>query len=139
MSRLLLLMLLLTGSFTARATPCPAPDPLKKITIVIHADETVYIGRDTLSLDKLAGELQQRLWKSYLGTGKMYDSIVVLFSGEVMMGVRGAALDAVKEGQEKALREVCVSKYNQPFDKLSASQQKRVKRQFPVLFQEMKW
>ena len=39
--------------------------------------------------------------------------------------------------KEKALREFCVSKYSSPFDKLKSSQQGKVRKQYPVLFQDL--
>jgi hypothetical protein len=107
------------------------------ITIVIDAKGFAYIGRDTLTIDKLAGEVQQRLWKSYMGTGRMYDHINIQMNGEVLMGVRGSAFDAIKQGQQKALTELCIMKYKNEYDKLSASQQRKLQKQFPVLFQPL--
>ena len=113
--------------------------PTRTITITIDADGFAYIGRDTINIDKLAAELQQRLWKSWLGTGKMFDSIRIIFSGEVLMGVRGSALDAIKEGQDRALKEICIQQYKRTYERLTSSQRRKVKKQFPVLFQELHW
>ena len=116
------------------------PDiPIKVITITVNGSGNVFMGKDTLTTDILAAELKERLWKSYLGNGRMYDQIELVLQGEVLMGVKGAALDAIKEAQGKALKELCIEKYKKPFENLSAAQQKKVKRQFPVLFQELHW
>ncbi len=115
------------------------PSPPKILTITVHPDGNVSIGKDTVYIDDLAKEVKERLWKSYLGTGKMYDLIKVKFAGEVLMGVKGSSLDAIKEGQDKALRELCIQKYKKPWDKLNSTQKAKVKKQFPVLFQELHW
>ena len=122
----------------ANASPA-TPAPVKKITITVTGEGEIYMGRDTVLAENLSKELEQRLWKSYLGTGKMYDSIVVGFQDGVLMGMKGSVLDAVKEGQQKALEMLCVDKYHKPFDKLGAAQQQKVRKNFPVLFQELKW
>jgi hypothetical protein len=111
----------------------------KIINLTVNPDGSVIMGRDTLSAETLAAALKERLWKSYLGNGKMYDSIQVTFNGEVLMGVRGATLDAIKLAQTNALKEVCLQKYEQVFDNLPANKQEKLRKQFPVLFQEMKW
>jgi hypothetical protein len=112
--------------------------PLKTLNISVNADGLVVFDRDTLMIDDLAKELQTRLWKSYLGTGRMQDSIKVTFTGEVLMGIRGATLEAIKSGQTKALNEICVQKYKRTYENLSTAQKKKVKKQFPVLFQELR-
>lgn len=138
--RLLFLSAILTSSIYSNAVTGPDPGSGKKyLTITITPNGEIFIGRDTIYVDKLAAELQNRLWKSWLGTGRMYDSIIVQFSGEVLMGIKGSVLDAIKEGQQKALEEICVEQYKQEYEKLAASRQQKVKKQFPVLFQELHW
>lgn len=97
------------------------------------------MGPDTIYVADLAADLQERLWKSWLSTGKMYDRIEIKLRGEVLMGVRGAALDAIKEAQGKTLTAVCLQKYKQNYEMLTAKQKQKLKRQFPVLFQELHW
>ena len=113
--------------------------PQKIITITINADGIIFMDRDTLSTDDLAATLKERLWKSYLGNGKMYDSIKIKFAGEVLMGVRGSALDAIELARQNALKELCIQKYKKLFKNLSSIQKKKIKRQFPVLFQKLQW
>jgi biopolymer transport protein ExbD len=110
--------------------------PDKLIIVVVNPDGNVFIGRDTLSIDKLADELQRRLWKGYLGTGKMYDGIKLQLEGEVLMGVKNSAMDAIQKAQKKVLTEVCLEKHKKLFESLSIRQQEKIRRQFPVLFQE---
>lgn len=108
----------------------------KFITVVVKPNGNVIIGRDSLNMDQLADELQRRLWKGYMGTGKMYDGIKLSFEGEVLMGIRNSAMDAIEKAQKKVLTEVCLEKHKKLFENLSTRQQAKIKRQFPVLFQE---
>lgn len=140
MTRIVFLLLFCSiGLSTLAAGKHPSPSQQKNLTITINDDGSCFIGRDTVYLDKLAFEVQQRLWKSWLGTGKTYDSIIILLSGDVLMGTKSAALDAIKAGREKALNGICVEKFKREYVNLSASQQKKMKNQFPVLFQELHW
>lgn len=103
--------------------------------IIATPSGSVIIGKDTLSSEALAKELQNRLWKSYLGTGKMQNSIQLTFSGEVLMGTRGAVMDAILEGQQLALKDVCLDRHKTLFENLNESQKTRIKKMFPILFQ----
>ena len=134
MLRCVLSVWLLSACITAAAAP-----KIKIIGIIVNANGEVYIGRDTIGVSDLAAEIQNRLWKSYLGTDKMYDSIKIEFRGEVLMGTRGAALDAVKLAQKNALTDICLQKYKRLFENCSSLQQKKIRKQFPVLFQELHW
>ena len=113
--------------------------PVKIITIRVFPDGKLFMDRDTLRSETLSPVLRQRLWKSYMGTGKMYDSIHVSFEGEVLMGVRGSVLDAIKDAQLKTLTQLCLEKYRKEFANISVRQQNKLKNQFPVLFQELNW
>ncbi|HMU46765.1 MAG TPA: hypothetical protein PKC72_10380 [Chitinophagaceae bacterium] len=107
----------------------------KIITIVATADGMVYIGNDSMTTEELTKELKTRFWKSYLGSGKLYDRIKLSFEGEVLMGTRGAVMDAIAEGQKLALKDICLEKHKKLFEDLSAKQQAKLKKQFPILFQ----
>lgn len=113
--------------------------PLKSITITIEPGGRVFMGPDTIYVADLAPDLQERLWKSWLSTGKMYERIDINFRGEVLMGVKSATLDAIKDAQNKTLTAVCLQKYKLSYENLSAKQKSRLKKQFPVLFQEFHW
>lgn len=114
------------------------PVPQQKIlTVAVDKNGEIFMGRDTLSLDQLPGEIQQRLFKSYLGTGKMYDQIQFQRVGDVLPAIIHATTEAIKEGQTKALREYCISKYSSSFERLNNNQQNKVKKNFPVLFQDL--
>jgi len=136
--RPLLLLTIIAGAIMVSSYSLPAHFyPLEKvITVTVNAKGQAIIGRDTLSIDDLSKELKNRLWKSYLGTGKMPDAIHIVFNGEVLMGVRGSAMDAIKDAQEKALTELCLQKYKKKYEELSSSRQNKLQHQFPVLFQQ---
>jgi biopolymer transport protein ExbD len=108
----------------------------KNIVIRVVANGTIYMDRDTLVSDMLAKTLRERLWKSYTGTGKMYSSVRLVFDGEVLMGTKAAVMDAIKDAQQKALTELSLQKHKKTFESLSPRQQSKIKKQFPVLFQE---
>src|SRR5262249_36290974 len=136
---LILAVLLLSLAISAKAIiHLPLPQA-KIITIRTIPNGTVYMDQDTLNSGTLAKTLQQRLWKSYTSTGKMYNSIHIIFDGEVLMGTRGAVLDAIKEGQQKALTELCLQKYKKEYTNLSDRQKSKLNKQYPVLFQELTW
>ncbi len=117
------------------AAVSPAPAPYKIISVIVNTNGMALVGRDTLTLTQLTPEIQSRLWKSYLGTGKMYDALKVIFAGDVPEEVRKATLEAVQEAQHKALTDYCLDKHHKRFDDLSSNQQKKIRKQFPVLFQ----
>ena len=110
--------------------------PGRSITIHVNSDGHSIIGKDTMTLEQLSVELQKRLWKSYMGTGVMYSRIQLVFNGEVLMGVRGSAMDAIKLAQKNTLNDVCVQIHKKLYDALTSHQQEKLKKQFPVLFQE---
>ena len=132
MFRYVLTVLLLSACINSNASP-----RLKIINIVINANGDVFIGRDTLQVSQLAGEVQERLWKSYLGASKMYDSIKIVFIGDVLMKIRGAALEAIKLAQKNALTAISLEKHKRLFENCSSREQKKIRKQLPVLFQEL--
>jgi hypothetical protein len=69
----------------------------------------------------------------------MYDEIQVVLNGEVLMGVKGAALDAIQLAQKNALRDICLQKFKKLYENIDPAQQRKLQRQFPVLFQEIHW
>ncbi len=109
--------------------------PEKIITISVNEKGWVMIGRDTLTIDQIADELQKRLWKGYLGTGEMFHAIHLEFSGQPSISIQKSARDAIKEAQRKALIDISVQKHDRRFENLSHRQQRKIQKQFPVLFQ----
>ena len=55
-----------------------AHPPAAEKVLQVKVDEygLVTVGRDTVGSDQLARYIQERLFKSYLGTGQMHDRIV---------------------------------------------------------------
>jgi hypothetical protein len=108
----------------------------KVLVVILENTGMVKIGRDTVAVDNIAKYVQERLFKSFLGTGKMHDRI--LFAKEKGMedeAMVELVMKEIREGQVRALRQVCTEKYKKLFERLDDSQQKKVRKQFPVLFQ----
>ena len=110
--------------------------PAKVIIITVNESGLVYMSRDTMSIESITAELQNRLWKSYMGTGKMYDSVYLQFNGEVVADIKSAAVDAIREAQKKVLISICLEKYNKLFADINSRQQDKIRKLFPVLFQQ---
>lgn len=108
----------------------------KVILVFVDETGTISVGRDTIGSDELARYIQERLFKSYMGTGKMYDKIIFAkTSGNVPKEVIEVVLNEIREGQRRALRELCTQKYKILFENTTKKQQEKLKKQFPVLFQ----
>jgi hypothetical protein len=134
MKQLLLLFLGLSLISRAGASEPPAK---KYLDITVTANGAIYMWPDTLIIDELSENVEQRLWKSYLGTGKMYDEIRITYETGTSGQLHADALKSIKEGQTKALTQVCLQKNRKTYDELTSRQQKKIRRQFPVLFQEL--
>jgi len=80
--------------------------------------------------------LQKRLWKSYLGTGEMYDAVHLEIAKAARTDIISNVKKAIKEAQGKALIDVCLQKHKKLFNDLSSRQQEKIVKQFPVLFQQ---
>lgn len=133
--RLLLLVLAAVFVTGARAGEHAPPD--KVLMVKVDDFGLIMVGRDTVGSDQLARYVQERLFKSYLGTGQMYDMIRFekLFTG-IPEEVVQVVLREIKSGQEKALQVLCLQKYRKTFEMLDAKKQSKLKKQFPVLFQD---
>jgi hypothetical protein len=46
-------------------------------------------------------------------------------------------LKEIREGQQRALRQLCAEKYKKQYDNLSKHQQEKLKKLYPVLFQQI--
>jgi hypothetical protein len=107
----------------------------KTINIKVNASGIITIGRDTVSSDDVAMYIRERLFKSYTGTGKMYDAIKLTLEG----GPEQVVVDVVKKeiasGQKKALTELCLEKHKKLFEDISSRQKAKLKKNFKVLFQ----
>lgn len=108
----------------------------KIILIQVESTGLVRVGRDTVSSDNLARYLQDRLFKSYMGTGQMQDRIrLEKADDEVPETVLNVITGEIREGQQRALRELCMQKHRKYFESLDKNKQARIRKKFPVLFQ----
>jgi hypothetical protein len=122
-------------SQSGMASPNPGTD--KIISISVNANGKAIIGRDTLDMDQLSAEIQERLWKGYMGTGKMYDKIIIQSANDVDTTKKNSAIAAVQKAQKNVLTELCLEKHKKLFEALSSGQQERIRKKFPVLFQQI--
>lgn len=120
----------------------PASHAAKKITadkvlvVTVHETGTIIVGRDTVSADNLARYVQERLFKSFMGTGKMHDHIKLVKATDAVPDmVTTVVVEEIQSGQRKALQEISLQKYRKKFDTLDVKKQGKLKKQFPVLFQ----
>ena len=108
----------------------------KILLITLNETGTITVNSDPIGADALASYIQERLFKSYLGTGEMHSKIKLIPSStDVPDLVREAVIKEIKDGQHKALISVCLQKYKKTFDTLDKKKQEKVEKQFPVLFQ----
>lgn len=111
--------------------------PVEKI-LLVTVDETgnIKVNQDPVGSDALANYIQERLYKSYIGTGKMHGSIKLMkLSIKVPDMVTQVVTNEIKDGQKKALVQVCLLRYNKLFDSLDKKKQEKMLKLFPVLFQ----
>lgn len=108
----------------------------KTIEIAVDAKGKAMIGKDSFDMEGLSHELQQRFWKSYLGTGKMQDRVQLKFIGNVPTTFRNDALAAIKKAQQDALIDLCLQLHKKKFEDLSPKQQQKIKTKYPILFQQ---
>ncbi|MDZ4793368.1 MAG: hypothetical protein SGI83_03735 [Bacteroidota bacterium] len=132
--RLLLVLFFFPGSIYSSATnKLPAE---KILQVIVDEIGTVSIGRDTVGADNLARYIQERLFKSYMGTGKMHSKIKFLkASTNVPDMVAEVVIKEIQDGQRRALKELCLQKYRNLFESINKKKQAKLKKQFPVLFQ----
>lgn len=108
----------------------------KVLLVTVDETGTVTVGRDTVNADNLARYVQERLFKSYMGTGQMHDQIILKKkTDDVPDMVTEVILKEIQEGQKRALTELSLQKYRKTFDGLDKKKQGKLKKQFPVLFQ----
>lgn len=138
MKQLVLIASVLLASLEMKASHHLVALRVKKI-IDMSVDEKgkIYIGRDTLTSDQLVEELKIRLWKSYMGTGKMYDGIKVEYTGNPSSSVKETTKKSIHEAQQKTLIDVCLQKHKKLYEDLSSRQQQKIRKEFPVLFQKI--
>lgn len=138
MLRTVLFIFLLTTSLPSPASLHFGKSFIEEKNLYINVDEIgiISIGRDTVSSDELARYIQERLFKAFMGTGKMYSKIkLTKTDGHVPEMVMEVVLTEIKTGQQRALKELCLQKHKNFFENISQRQQEKLKKQFPVLFQ----
>ena len=129
------LLLLFTVICSLQAAALAPPD--KILTVKVDAYGIIHVGRDRVDSDDLARYIQERLFKSYMGTGQMYDGI--RFEKEdaaVSDIITDVVIREIRTGQQKALQELCLQKYRRTWEALDGKKQSRLRKQFPVLFQQ---
>lgn len=133
MRALLLLLAILPSLNVSASNKMPAE---KILQVTVNEVGTVTVGRDTVNADNLAKYIQERLFKSYMGTGQMHSKIkFVKANDNVPDMVTEVILKEIQNGQQRALTELCLQKYKNFFDKIEKRKQDKLKKQFPVLFQ----
>lgn len=134
--RTLLLSVLLVLATQAKATNRLQGEKILQVTITESGIITV--GRDTVDSENLARYIQERLFKSYLGTGRMYDRIILSQQTESTPDmVTDVVIREIRQGQQRALTQVSLQKYRNTFDKLDDKKKSKLKKMFPILFQEL--
>ncbi len=122
--------------FPADATPIKEIWAEKILLVTLRETGLITVGNDMVGSDELARYIQERLFKSYMGTGLMHDKIkLVKTDSHIPDLVTDAVINEIKEGQKRALIELCLQKHRKLYESLSPKQQEKLKKQFPVLFQ----
>ena len=105
---------------------------------MVTVDEigSIAVNHDQVSSDVLATYIQERLFKSYMGTGEMHDRIKLeKTDSKVPDLITEVVIKEIKEGQKKALTSLCLLKHKKYFSDLDKKKQEKLQKQFPVLFQ----
>ena len=111
--------------------------PAGKI-LLVRVDEIgiITVNHDTVGSDVLARYIQERLFKSYLGTGQMHKRIKFeKTTANVPDLITEVIINEIKDAQKRALTEISLEKYRKIFETLDKRKQDKLKKQFPVLFQ----
>jgi hypothetical protein len=107
-------------------------------TVTIHVNEKgqILIDRIILYTDDLAKEVQQRLWRSYMSNGKMVSAIHLSFDPAVTPETKSEVLYSIRTAQDKTLTVLSLHKHKKRFENIGTSRQDKIRKQFPVLFQQ---
>jgi hypothetical protein len=132
------LLSLLMLSFILQSSPAVSLPVFaeKIINITVDARANIAIDGVAIEADMLAKQLQQRLWRSYMVNGKMADAIHLRWDESISDIHKKSIIDAIKEAQEKALTVLCLHKHKKKFENINSRQHARLKKQFPILFQQ---
>ncbi|HET9430449.1 MAG TPA: hypothetical protein VFO70_04695 [Chitinophagaceae bacterium] len=114
------------------------PVPLQKIiTIQVNENGKVFIDRIAIESDQLPREVQQRLWRSYMSTGKMPQAIRLDYAASISPELRKSIEDGTRLGQGRTLTVLSLHKHKKKYEDLSNSKKEKIKKQYPVLFQKL--
>ena len=131
-----LLLLFLTVVSSIQITTARKMPPEKILHLKINEKGTVSFGRDSVYKENLAGYVQERLFNSYISTGKMYTRIKLeKINTDVPDSVVQVVAKHIQEGQKRALKDYCLDKYKKLYDNIDKKDQDKVQKKFPVLFQ----
>lgn len=131
-----LLYVLFTFGGILSGSPAITIPAEKILQVTVDETGTVSVGRDTVNADNLAHYIQDRLFKSFMGTGQMQNKILFTkATGNVPDMVVQVVIQEIQEGQNRALKLLCLQRYNNFFEKIDKKKQEKLKKQFPVLFQ----
>ena len=130
---------LLTIFFLYAGNPISIEQLTQQKTISIQADQKgeLWIDRVKIQRERLANELEQRLWRGYITSSIMVKNIQLIVEGSPNPAFEQELKDAIKKGQERTLAILSLHKYGKRFEDIGNSKQERLRKQFPVLFQEV--
>lgn len=135
-----LLFLFLTVIGTIQATAAVNLPAEKILQLKVNERGTVSFGRDSVYKENLAGYIQERLFNSYISTGKMYSSIKLEKSNnDVPDSALQVAAKEIREGQKRALKDFCLDKYKKLYENIDPNDKEKIQKKFPVLFQKEYW
>lgn len=132
----LMASLLLSFLLSAAPSSHPAYSAEKIITIAVSATGNVTIDNVAIEADVVTKELQQRLWRSYMLSGKMADRVAIQWNEANSDVLKKSITDAIKEAQAKTLTMLCLHKYKKKFEDIGSRKQSRLRKQYPALFQQ---
>ena len=108
----------------------------KSVTIKVEENNRIQIDGLTVYLEDLAREVQHRLWRSYMSNGKMLRAVHLVLEGNVRDDRKKNVIAAIREGQVKTRTVLSLHKHKKKFEDISSNKQDKIRKQFPVLFQE---
>ncbi|RAJ10399.1 hypothetical protein LX64_00001 [Chitinophaga skermanii] len=107
-------------------------------SLVVRVDTSgVFIGDlQVHSNAELGSKLLDTLNDMYQTMHQLPKGIALLFSDQILMGVRGNVHDAVKDAQNNMLSIVADQQFHTSMKKLQQAQKDSLMQQFPILYQK---
>lgn len=121
--------------FTAAQLHAEGKPSERILEITVNQSGLITAAGDTMSEDKLARYIQQRLFKSWLSNGRKYTRIKFTRKGEVADVVSESILKEIREGQQEGLTAICLEKFRTRFENLDPKKQENLRKKLPILFQ----